>query len=88
MSSNVVSSIDNNKPSEITHDVQEVRFAAVVGDITRGPKIDMKDIKRTAKRPRKDELAVPSDGSIRSDTMRALKDPSSHVFATVRPEKP
>ena len=88
MSSNVVSGIDKNKTSEVTHGVQKVGFSAVVGNVTRGPEIDVQNIERAAKWPRENELAVAGDGAVRSDAVRALKNPLGDVFADERPEEP
>jgi hypothetical protein len=47
----------------------------------------MQNVEWTAKWPRKKQLAVASNSTIGGDTVRALKDPSSDVFSTERPEK-
>ena len=47
----------------------------------------MEDIEGTAEGPRKDELAVASDGAIGSDAVWALKHPVRHIFATDRPKE-
>ena len=88
MSSNVVSGIDKNKTSEVTHGVQKVCFSAVVGNVTRDPEIDVQNIVRAAKWPRENELAVAGDGAVRSDAVRALKNPLGDVFADEMPEEP
>jgi hypothetical protein len=47
----------------------------------------VENIKGTAKRPREDELAVASDGSIGCDAVRALKDPIGDVLSTLWPKE-
>jgi len=51
MSCSVVSSVDNDKTGEITHDIHKIGFATVVFDCARLPKIDMKDIEWAAEKP-------------------------------------
>ena len=76
---------DECKPGEVTRAVHEVSFATIVGDLARCPEIDVKDA--DAQRPRKDELAVASDGAIGSDAVWALKHPLRDILATARPEE-
>ena len=87
MGSDVVSGIDKDKTSEIAHGIQKIGFAAIVGDVARGPKVKMKNIKWTTKRPGEDELAVACNSAIGSDAMRALEDPVGNIFAAERPEE-
>jgi hypothetical protein len=84
----VIGSIDENKPGEITHNVHEISFATIISDVAGSPEIDVKNIKRTAKRPRKDELAVAGNRTIGSNAVRALENPSGDVLPAIRPEKP
>ena len=51
MSCNVVSSVDNDKTSEITHDIHEIGFTTVVFDGARLPKVDMEDLEWAAEGP-------------------------------------
>ena len=52
MSCNVVSSVDNDKTGEITHDIHKIGFTTVVFDrVRRLPKVDMKDIEWAAEGP-------------------------------------
>jgi hypothetical protein len=53
MSYHVVSGIDNDKTSEITHNIHEVSFTTVIHNFAGLPKIDMKDVERATKGPRK-----------------------------------
>jgi hypothetical protein len=87
MSSDVVSSVDKHEASQVTHGVQQISVATVIGDVAGGPKIDMKNVKWTAKGPGEDEFAVASDGAVHGDAMRALKHPVGNVFATLWPEE-
>jgi hypothetical protein len=87
MGSDVVSGIDKDKTSEIAHGIQKIGFAAIVGDVARGPKIKMKNVKWTTERPREDEFAVACDSAVGSDAMGALEDPVGNIFATERPEE-
>ncbi len=88
MSSNVVSGIDKNKTSKVAHGVQKVCFSAIVGNVTRGPEIDVQNIERAAKGPRENELAVAGDGAVGSDAVWTLKNPIGNIFTIERPEKP
>ena len=51
MSCNVVSSVDNDKTGEITHDIHKIGFTTVVFDGARLPNVDMKDIEWAAEGP-------------------------------------
>jgi hypothetical protein len=88
MSSDVVSGIDNDKTGEVAHSIHKISLATIVGDLARSPEIKMKNIKRTAKGPRENELAVARSIAIGRDAMRALKNPISDVFVTEGPEEP
>jgi hypothetical protein len=87
MSSDVVGGIDKNETGEVTHGIHKIGIAAIIGDLAGSPEIDMKDIKRTAERPREDQFAVACDRAIGSDAMRALENPIGNVFTAERPEK-
>jgi hypothetical protein len=87
MSSDVVGGVDKYKPSEVAHGIHEVGLATVVGDVSRGPEIDMENIKGAAEGPRENEFAVASDGAVGSDAVRALQYPGSDILATVGPEE-
>ena len=69
MGGDVAGGINEDESSKVAHRVHEVGFATIVGNLARGPKIDMEDIEGAAKRPRKDELAVASDGAVGGDAM-------------------
>ena len=84
MSCNVVSGIGNDKACEITHDIHEVGFTTVIPDVACLPKIDMKDVERAAEGPREDKLAVTSNGTIGSETVRTFEAPIGNNFPTVR----
>jgi hypothetical protein len=88
VSSNVVSCVDKNKTSKIAHGVQEICFATIVGNFAGSPKIDMQDIERAAKGPRKDEFTVAGDGAVGSDAVWTLKNPIGNVFTIEGPEEP
>jgi hypothetical protein len=83
----VVSSGNEDKASEVAHSIHEIGLAAIIGDITGSPKIDVKDVERAAKWPGKDELTVAGDSAIGGDAVRALKDPIGDVFAAVGPKE-
>jgi hypothetical protein len=72
MGCDVAGSIDQDEACKITHSVQEVTIAAIVGNITRGPEVNVEDVKGTAEGPRKDELAVTGDGTIGRDAVGTL----------------
>jgi hypothetical protein len=88
MGSGVTGGINEDESSKIAHRVHEIGFATIVGNLARGPKIDVEDIKGATERPRKDELAVASDGAVGSDTMGALQHPSCDILAAEWPEEP
>jgi hypothetical protein len=88
MGGGVTGGINEDESSEVAHRVHEISFATIVGNLARGPKIDMEDIKGATERPRKDELAVASDGAVRGDAVGALQHPSGDIFATEWPEEP
>jgi hypothetical protein len=87
VSSDIVSGSDKDKTSEITHGIQKVRLSTVVGDVARSPEIDVEDVERATERPGEDELAVAGDSAIRSDAVRALKNPIGNVFAALWPKE-
>ena len=87
MGGNIVGSGDNDKPGQVAHDVEEVRFTTVVGNVTRGPQINMKNIERAAERPGEYELTVTGHGTVGGNALRASEDPGSDVLPTERPEK-
>ena len=87
MSSNVVSVIDEPEASQVAHGVQQISFATVISNVAGGPKIDMENVKGTAKGPGEDKFTVASDGAVDSDAMRALEHPVGDVFATLWPEE-
>jgi hypothetical protein len=72
MGSGVAGGINEDESSKVAHRVHEIGFATIVGNLARGPKLNMEDIKGATERPRKDELAVASDGAVGSDAMGAL----------------
>jgi hypothetical protein len=82
MGSNVVGSIDNHKPGEVTHDIHTIRVTVIVGDITGGPKVYMENVEGAAGRPGEDELAVASHSAIVSNAVGALKAPIGDFLAT------
>lgn len=87
MGGDVVGGVNQNKSCEVTHAIQKIGVATVVGDVAGCPKIGMKDIKWATKRPREDKFAVARDGAIRGDAMGALENPISDCFAAVRPKE-
>jgi hypothetical protein len=87
VSSGIIRGGDEDKAGKVAHGIHKVRFATVVGDLARGPEIDVKNVEGAAKGPRKDKLAVAGDSSVRSDAVRALKHPVSNVFTAARPEE-
>lgn len=87
VSVDIVSGSDKYKTGEITHGVHEIRFAAIVGDLARGPEVDVKDVEGTAKGPRKDELTVAFNSAGRSDTVGTAKNPLGNVLAAEGPEE-
>jgi hypothetical protein len=44
----IIGSSDKYEPCEVTHGVHKIRLAAIIGDLARGPKVDMKDIEGAA----------------------------------------
>ena len=76
-----------NEPCQITHCIQEVGFATIVGDVTRGPEVDMEDVEGATERPGKDEFAVAGDGPVSSNAMWALETPVGDILATVGPKE-
>jgi hypothetical protein len=88
MGGGVTGGINEDESSKVAHRVHEIGFATIVGNLARGPKIDVEDIKGATERPRKDELAVASDGAVGSDTMGALQHPSCDILAAEWPEEP
>jgi hypothetical protein len=87
MSSDVVSSIDKHETSQVAHGVQQISVATIIGNIARGPKIDMENVKGAAEGPREDKFTVASDGAVHGDAVRALKHPIGNVFTTLWPEE-
>jgi hypothetical protein len=87
MSSDVVSSIDEHKASQVAHGVQETSITTVIGNFAGGPKIDMENVEGTAEGQGEDDITVASDGAVHGDAMRALKHPVGNVFATVWPKE-
>jgi hypothetical protein len=87
MSSDVVSGIKKVKTGKVAHGIQKTSIAAVIGDLARSQKINMKNVKWTAEWPREDELAVASNRVIGSNTMRALQNPIGDVFAAEGPKE-
>jgi len=83
VSCNVVSGIDNDKACEITHDIHEVGFTTVISYVAWLPKIDMKDVERAAEGPREHKLAVTSNGTVVSETVRTFEAPIGNNFLTV-----
>jgi hypothetical protein len=88
MSCNVVSGIDNDKAGEIAHNIHEVGFTMVIHNFAGLPKIDMKDVERAAEGPREDNLAVASNRTIGSETVRTFEAPISNDFPTMGPKEP
>jgi hypothetical protein len=80
--------LTRTNPATVAHRVHEIGFATIVGNLARGSKIDVEDIKGATERPRKDELAVASDGAVGSDTMGALQHPSCDTLAAEWAEEP
>jgi hypothetical protein len=76
MSRDVVRGIDKDKTGEVAHDIQKTSIPAAIGDLTRSPKINMKNVKWTAWRPREDELAVASNSAAGSDTIGGIEEQS------------
>jgi hypothetical protein len=82
MSGDVASSgIDEDKTSEIAHGIHEAGLATVVGNVSRSPEIDVEDAEGTAERPRKDKLAVASNGAVGGDTVGTLQHPSGIIMS-------
>ena len=50
MSCNIVSRIDNDKASEITHNIHEVGITTVIHNFAGLPKIDIKDVEKGQQR--------------------------------------
>jgi hypothetical protein len=88
MSCNVVSSIDNDKTGEITHNIHEVGFTTIIHNFAGLPKIDMKNVERATQGPREDKLTVTSNGTIGSETVRTFEAPISNDFPAMGPEEP
>jgi hypothetical protein len=78
---------DDHKTCEVTHSVEQIGVAAIIGNFAGGPEIHMEDIERTTQRPREDKFAVAADGTIGGDTVWAFEDPISDVLAIEGPEK-
>lgn len=72
MGCNVRGGIDNDKTGEVTHDVEEVCFTAVVSDFARGPEVNVEDIEGAAEGPGEDKFAVPMDSAICGEAVRAF----------------
>ena len=87
MRSKVGSGRDEPESDEVAHGVQQISFATVISNVAGGPKIDMENVKGTAKGPGEDKFTVASDGAVDSDAMRALEHPVGDVFATLWPEE-
>jgi hypothetical protein len=71
MGGGVTGGINKDESSKIAHRVHEIGFATIIGNLARVPKIDVEDVKGATERPRKDELAVASNGAVGSDAMGA-----------------
>jgi hypothetical protein len=85
---NIGETLDNDHTGKVAHGSEDVSGAVGVVDGVAGlPKIDMKDVKRAADGPRKQQLAVATDSVVGKDAMGALLNPSDDVGAELWPEK-
>jgi hypothetical protein len=88
MGSDVVSSCDKDKTSEVTtHGIHKICLSTIVGNIAGCPKVNMDDIKRAAKGPRENEFAIAGNGSIGYNAVGTAKNPISNVFVAMQPEE-
>jgi hypothetical protein len=83
----IVGGSDHDKTGEVTHDVHEVSFVAIVFGFARGPQIDVQNIEWAAEGPRENKLAITGNGPVGGKAVGALEAPVSNVFAAVGPEE-
>ena len=87
LGSNVRDGIQEDESREITHGIQKVRLATVVGEITGCPEIQVQNVERAAEWPGENQFTVARDGTVRCDAMWAREHPRGDVLAAAWPKE-